>query len=45
MLTALCGDETWRMAAAEKILNLMEMRCLLRMCGVTCIDRKRNEEV
>ncbi len=43
---ALYGAETWNMEAAErKRLNVMEMRCLRSMCGVTQMDRVRNEEV
>ena len=34
------------MTAAEKRSNVMEMmRCLRRMCGVTRMDRGRNENV
>ncbi len=44
--TALYGAETRNMGAAErKRLNVMEMRCLRSMCGVTRMDRVRNEEV
>ncbi len=44
--TALYGAETWNMGAAErKRLNVMEMRSLRSMCGVTRMDRVRNEEV
>ncbi len=44
--TALYGAETWNMEAAEwKRLNVMEPRCLRSMCGVTRMDRVRNEEV
>ncbi len=36
VLTALYGAETWNMGAAErKKLNVMEMRCLRNMCGIT----------
>ncbi len=43
---ALYGAETWNMGAAErKRLNVMEMRCLRNMCGVTRMDWVRNEEV
>ena len=42
--TALYGAETWSMAVAEKmILNVIEMRCLRSMCGVTLMDQVRNE--
>ncbi len=44
--TALYGAETWNMGRAErKRLNVMEMNCLRSMCGVTRMDRVRNEEV
>ena len=44
--TALYGAETWNMGVAErKGLNVMEMRCLRSMCGVTRYDRVRNEDV
>ncbi len=44
--TVLYGAETWNMGAAErKRLNVMEMRGLRSMCGVTRMDRMRNEEV
>ncbi len=44
--TVLYGAETWSMGAAErKRLNVMEMRCLRSMCGVTRMDWVRNEEV
>ncbi len=45
-MRALYGAETWNMGAAErKRLNVMEMRCLRNMCGVTRMERVRNEEV
>ncbi len=44
--TALYGAETWNVGAAErKRLNVMEMRYLRSMCGVTRMDQLRNEEV
>ncbi len=44
--TALYGAETWNMGAAErKRLNVMEMRYLRSMCGVTQMDWVRNDEV
>ncbi len=44
--TVLYGAETWNMGAAErKRLNVMETRCLRSMCGVTRMDRVRNEVV
>ena len=37
--TPLYGAEAWSMAAAEKKrLNIMEIRCLRSMCGVTRVD-------
>ena len=43
---ALSGAETWCMAEAEnKKFNVVEMRCLRSMCGVTRMDQVRNEEV
>ena len=44
--TTVYGAETWGMRLAErKRLNVLEMRCLRSMCGVTRLDRIRNEEV
>ena len=44
--TALYGAETWNMGMADKKrLDVVEMRCLRSMCGVTRRDRVRNEEV
>ncbi len=44
--TALYGTETLNMGAAERRRsNVMEMRCLKCMCGVTRIDRVRNDEM
>ncbi len=44
--TALYGTETWNMGAAERRrLNVMEKRCLRSICGVTRMDRVRNDEV
>ncbi len=43
---ALYRDETWNMREADgKRLNVMEMRCLRSMGGVTCLDCVRNDEV
>ncbi len=33
--TAMYKAEIWNMGAAERRLNVMEMRCLRNMCGVT----------
>ncbi len=44
--TVLYGAETWNMGAAERRrLNVMEMRCLRSMCGVTLMDWVRNDLV
>ena len=44
--TALYAAETWGMKADDKKrLDVMEMRCLRSMCGVTRWDRIRNEEI
>ncbi len=44
--TGLYGAETCNMGAAERRrLNVMEMRRLRSMCGVTRMDRVRNDEV
>ena len=44
VLTGRYGVETWSMAVAEKKrLNVMMMRCLRNICGVTCMEQVRNE--
>ncbi len=44
--TVMYGAEIWSMGAAKKRrLNVMEMRCLRSMCGVTRMDLVRNDEV
>ena len=44
--TVLYAAETWGMKAEDKRrLDVMEMRCLRNMCGVTIWDRLRNEEI
>ena len=44
--TALYGAETWGASVRDrKRLDVMEMKCLRSMCGVTRRDRVRNEEV
>ena len=44
--TALYAADTWGMKADDKKrLDVMEMRCLRSMCGVTRWDRLRNEEI
>ena len=46
MLTALYGAETWGLKAADKKrLNVMEMKCLRTMCGVTIWDRQTNDTI
>ena len=37
--------ETWSMGVVGKKLSIMEMRDLRSMCGVTPMDRVRNEEM
>ena len=44
--TVLYGGETWGLREAErKRLDVMEMKCLRSMCGVTRLDRLENVEV
>ncbi len=44
--TVLHEAEAWNMGAAERRrLNVMEMRCLRIMCGITQMDQVRNDEV
>ena len=44
--TVLYWTETWGLNAREKRrLNVMEMKCLRSICGVTVRDRIRNEEI
>ena len=44
--TVVCGDETWRLKAREKRrLNDIDMKCSRRMCGVTVMDRIRNDVI
>ena len=44
--TALYGTEAWGMRSTEKRkLNVLEMKCLRRLVGVSRMDRVRNEEV
>ena len=44
--TVLYGAETWNVRKEERNkLNVMEMRCLRSMLGVSRVDRVRNEEV
>ena len=44
--TALYGAETWGMKSADRRkVNVLEMKCLRSLVGVSRIDRIRNEEV
>ena len=44
--TALYGAEAWGMRSVErKKLNVLEMKCLRNLVGVSRMDRVRNDEV
>ena len=44
--TALYGAEAWGMRSAERSkVNVLEMKCLRSLVGVSLMDRVRNEEV
>ena len=44
--TALFAAEAWGMRSAERIkVNILEMKCLRSLVGVSRMDRVRNEEV
>ena len=44
--TALYGVESWSMrSAARRKVNVLEMKCLRSLVGVSRMDRVRNEEV
>ena len=44
--TVMYGSEAWGLRVEERRkLDVMEMRCLRSMCGVTRMDRLRNEVV
>ena len=44
--TALYGAESWGMRSAERSkVNVLEMKCLRSLFGVSRLDRVRNEEV
>ena len=44
--TALYGAEAWGMRSAERRkVNVLEMKCLRNLVGVSKMDRVRNEEV
>ena len=46
MPTALYGAEAWGMRSAERRKkNVLEMKCLRSLVGVSRMDRVRNEEV
>ena len=46
VLTIVCGSESWRMKVTERQkLNLLEMKCLRSMTGVSQLDRVGNEVV
>ena len=39
MSSALYGAKTWSMEVSKrKVLNIMEMKCLRSICGVTLMD-------
>ena len=43
--TALYGEKEWGMRNAERMkLNVLEMKCLRSLVGVSRMDRVRNEE-
>ena len=44
--TVMYGAECWAVKAAEsRRMDVFEMNCLRSMCGVTRLDRERNEDV
>ena len=44
--TALHGEEAWGMISAQRRkVNVLEMKCLRSLVGVSRMDRVRNEEV
>ena len=46
MPTVIYGAEAWWLKEREKRrLNVFEMKCLRKMCGVTVMDRIRNEVI
>ena len=46
VLTAYYGAETWSTRSAERWkVNVLEMKCLRSLVGVSRLDRVRNEEV
>ena len=43
---AVCGAEAWGMRSAEsRKVNILEMKCLRNLVGVSRMDGVRNEEV
>ena len=43
---SLCGAEAWGLRSAERRkVNVLEMKCLRSLVGVSRMDRVRNEEV
>ena len=44
--TALCGADAWGMRTAQRRkVNVLEIKCLRSLLGVSRMDRVRNEEV
>ena len=44
--TALCGAEAWGMRSAERRkVNVLEMKCLRSLVGVSRMNRVTNEQV
>ena len=44
LTTELCETKTWSMAVEErKRLNIMEMRCLMSICGLVLMVQMKNE--
>ena len=44
--TALYGADAWGMRSAERRnVNVLEMKCLRSLVGMSRMDRARNEEV
>jgi hypothetical protein len=40
------GSEVWATSAEDtRRMGVMEMKCVRHMCGVSIMDRGRNEEV
>ena len=46
VLISLYGAEAWGMRSAERrTMNVLEMKCLRTLVGLSRLDRVRNEEV